>query len=218
MPFFRRSLPALALCLAIAGLAMIADSNVPATAGPRIVTDDSSAAAKPRRRTFVLQDGWGRTISDDDLIGHYLIVYFGYTFCPDVCPTSLLTMSGVLDRLGKDANRIVPLFISVDPRRDTPKKLREYTAMFDERIIGLTGEKALIDAAVEAYNVRYEIGEIDPDDPEGYTIDHSSSMAFVGPDGRVLTRFGHGLTAEEIATRIKAQFAKDPETPEGVGQ
>ena len=203
MTFFRM------LPLALLALVTCAGSSL---AGTRIVTDDAEATAPAHRRTFVLTDGWGRTISDDDLIGHYLMVYFGYTFCPDVCPTSLVTMAGVLDKLGKDADRIVPLFISVDPKRDTPKHLREYTAMFNERIIGLTGPKALIDAAVKAYNVRYEIVDVDPKDPDNYAIDHSSSIAFVGPDGRILTRFGYGLSDDEIVAQIRKIFADNPAT------
>ncbi|PLX37838.1 MAG: SCO family protein [Hyphomicrobiales bacterium] len=199
----------LLLILAVCIAAFAIDTS-PVRAGTEIVTDDSTAIAKPSRRTFVLTDGWGRTISDDDLIGHYLLVYFGYTFCPDVCPTSMITIAEVLDKLGDDASRIVPLFISVDPKRDTPKHLREYTSMFDERIIGLTGKKEFIDAAVDAYNVRYEIVEADPNDPDNYTIDHSSSVAFVAPDGRIITRFGHGLTTDEIVRRIKKTFVADP--------
>ncbi len=174
----------------------------PVRAGTEIITAGPEAKqerAKPRR--FLLTDTAGRAVTDQHFLGRYLLVYFGYTYCPDVCPTSLLTVSEVMEALGDRAASITPVFISVDPDRDTPEVLAEYASAFDERIVALTGPKAYVDAAVAAYNAYYKIVP-DPNSPEDYTVDHTASLAFVAPDGRLITRFGYGQTTEAIVERV----------------
>lgn len=184
----------------------------PVNAGTVVVHGSDDAATKDvnKRRKFVLIDSYGNAVTDQHLLGSFSLLFFGYTFCPDVCPTSLQTIAVVLDELGEDAAKVKPLFISVDPKRDTPQVLRDYVGLFDERIIPLTGPRAYIDAAIAAYNLKYKINEADPDDPENYLIDHSASIAFVGPDGALITRFGYGMTAEHIANRIREIIAATP--------
>ena len=117
----------------------------PAAAETVIVRETDTAAKKtPERRPFVLTNMYGQAMTDRDLLGSYALLFFGYTFCPDICPTSLQTISVVLEELGPDADKVKPLFISVDPKRDTPQVLRDYTSLFDKRIIGLTGPKPFI--------------------------------------------------------------------------
>jgi protein SCO1/2 len=156
---------------------------------------------------FALTDGAGRTVTDRDLRGHFLLVYFGYTFCPDVCPTTLNAVAGALDKLGKQADRLQPLFISVDPQRDTPQVMREYTASFSPRILGLTGSAAAIAKVAHEYRVYYadhRTGE----NPDRYTVDHSSLLYLMGPDGRFIAPIRSDATAADMATDIARHMAQ----------
>ncbi|MCW2306478.1 SCO family protein [Rhodobium gokarnense] len=196
----------------VAGAALLAAMAVlpaaPADAATVVVREADKTEAAPERRAFVMTDTKGRMFTDQDMLGSFALIYFGYTSCPDVCPTSLQTVAMALDELGDDADRLKAIFVSVDPERDTPEVMRQYISMFDERIIGLTGPKPFIDSMVAAYNVKYEIGEIDPERPKDYLVDHSASIAFVGPDGKLITRFGYGMTSEQIAERIRDIISK----------
>ena len=135
---------------------------------------------------FALVDGDGRTVTDRDFRGKYMLVYFGYTFCPDVCPTSLNTVSDALDRLGPKADKIQALFISVDPARDTPQVVKQYAAAFGPRIKGLTGSPAQIEIAGKAYRVYYKEHRTGTG-PGDYTMDHSSVLYLMGPDGAFIS-------------------------------
>lgn len=152
---------------------------------------------------FTLTDGAGHTVTDRDLRGRYLLVYFGYTFCPDVCPTTLTAVAGALDRLGKRAERLQPLFITVDPLRDTPKVVRDYAAAFSPRILGLTGTPEQIANVARAYRVYYarrRTGE----GPDDYTMDHSSILYLMGPQGQFIAP----IPADEPAERMAADIAR----------
>ncbi|MCC2112555.1 MAG: SCO family protein [Hyphomicrobiales bacterium] len=181
----------------------------PVRAETKIISAEPEAAAKtdgPRR--FLLTDTKGQAVTDQHFLGRYLLVYFGYTYCPDVCPTSLLTVSEVMKTLGDKASSVTPIFVSVDPDRDTPEVLADYVSAFDERIVALTGPKAYVDAAVAAYNAYYKIVP-NSDSPDDYSVDHTASLAFVAPDGRLITRFGYGQSAEAIVERIEAVMEAD---------
>jgi protein SCO1 len=134
---------------------------------------------------FALVDQDGRRVSDRDFAGVYRIVYFGYTHCPDVCPTDLATLGQALARFGKEdparAGRVQPLFITVDPERDTPAVLRQYVASFHPRLKGLTGSPAEIAAAAREYLASYRKGPIQPGG--GYAMGHSRQMLLMGPKG-----------------------------------
>ena len=132
----------------------------------------------------------------------YLLVFFGYTYCPDVCPTALNDMSEVLDELGASGNSIVPLFISVDPKRDTPEHLKSYVENFHPRFIGLTGTSAQIAAAAQSYKVRYIKMEDEDGDPETYYMGHSSKVFFVGPTGELLISFSGSTQPAEMKSKI----------------
>ncbi|MEZ5840925.1 MAG: SCO family protein [Hyphomicrobiales bacterium] len=172
-----------------------------ARAETKVVTE-APAAKDDVRRPFMLRDVRSRVLTDQDFLGNYLLVYFGYTHCPDVCPTSLLTISEVMKGLGEDAKGVVPIFISVDPDRDTPEHLLEYTSAFDDRIVALTGPQQFVDAAIASYNGYYKKVP-SKTEPADYTMDHTASIAFVDPAGKLITRFAYGATVEEIVARVR---------------
>lgn len=149
---------------------------------------------------FSLTSGAGRTVTDRDLRGKFLLVYFGYTFCPDVCPTTLTQVAGALDRLGKRGDRVQPVFITVDPQRDTPQVVADYAAAFSPRILGLTGTPEQIAAVTRAYRVYYAAGK--PDGSGSYSVDHSSILYLMGPDGDFIAPIRADAPAEQMATDI----------------
>lgn len=177
------------LCLPLVALA--ADNN-----------DTSVPSIVPR---YLLQDAKGRAVTAEDFAGRFQLITFGYTFCPDVCPTTLASMAEILGGLGHRAERLQVIFISIDPERDTPQVLKTYTAFFDDRILGLTASPALVRAATERFRVRYEkVSE--PGAMTGhYAMDHSTGMFLLGPDGAFMRKFPHGMPATE-ATKIIADF------------
>jgi protein SCO1/2 len=151
---------------------------------------------------FALLDHTGKTVTDEDFAGRWQLVFFGFTYCPDVCPTTLASVSAVLEELGDDADQIAPLFVTVDPERDTPAVLAEYLANFDPRIIGLTGSPEQIKAAAQAFRVYY--AKVDQDDlPDGYTLDHSAFLYLMDPDGDYAAHFSHQDEPAEIASTIR---------------
>lgn len=154
--------------------------------------------------SFELVDHTGRTVTDRDFHGTYLLMFFGYTFCPDVCPTTITTITNAMDILGPEgANRITPAFVSVDHERDTPASLGEYVAHFHPRFVGMTGTKDQISKIAKAYRVYYAKAEEAESDPEDYLIDHSAITYLVGPDGKFIRHFPYGIDPEIMADRIK---------------
>jgi protein SCO1/2 len=149
---------------------------------------------------YLLQDVNGRATTPEDFKGYFQLLSFGYTFCPDICPTTLTEMAAVLKDLGPYARRLRPIFISVDPERDTLKVLRDYTAFFDPRIIGMTGAPALVSRAATNFKVRYQKV---PKEGGNYAVDHSAGMYLLGPDGSFAKKFGYGTPHGEIAAEIR---------------
>lgn len=153
-----------------------------------------------------LLDQDGRRLSEAALAGRFRLVYFGYTYCPDMCPLGLHTMAEAIDRLPPEtAQRIQPIFVSVDPERDTPAVLKDYVAAFHPRLIGLTGTVEEIEAVKKAWRVYARKSE--EKRGEDYLVDHSTFTYLMGPDGRYLAHFGHGTTPEQMAERIAAIVA-----------
>lgn len=151
---------------------------------------------------FTLIDEAGKPITDKAFRGKYMLIFFGYTFCPDVCPTSLTLVAEALDALGKDAERVVPVFVSVDPDRDTPAHLKEYVKKFHPALRGLTGTKEQVAAAAKAFKVVYGKAEAQADDGN-YLMDHSALLYLMGPDGKFLSFFSHGTSGADMAKTIK---------------
>lgn len=156
---------------------------------------------------FVMQDADGALFTDQNLAGKFALLYFGYTGCPDICPTSLMTVAGTLKALGPVADAMVTLFVTVDPDRDDAALLSQYTAAFDERILALRGPKAFVDAMAKAYRVKYQFHYPDPADKTNYSVDHSAWIVFQGPDGRVIRRFPHTMDWEAMSAEIRAAMA-----------
>jgi len=150
---------------------------------------------------FTLTDHTGKRVTEQDFRGRFTLVFFGFTFCPDVCPSGLQVMAAAIDRLGPKGSRITPVFISVDPERDTPKQLAMYVRSFHPRLVGLTGSPAEIEAVTKAYRV-YVKKVPDPKSTAGFTIDHSSIIYVMGPDGVYRTHFTHTTDVRAMADRL----------------
>ncbi len=153
---------------------------------------------------FELVDQDGEPRSAADFRGRYMLVYFGYTYCPDICPTSLLSMTQALDLLAETdpeaARKVAPVFITVDPERDTVETMAAYASSFHEDLVALTGTAEQIAGAAKAYRVFYA----KYDDAGGdYLMDHTSLIYLMGPDGAYLSHFGHTAQAEEIAAGLR---------------
>lgn len=186
---FSTALTGLAVAIAMATTPAIADTT---TTGGR----------------FILQSHTGKIVTDQDFAGKFMLVYFGYTYCPDICPTSLQTITLALESIGDQAKLFQPLFISIDPDRDTPKVMAEYVSSFYPSMIGLTGTKVVIDSVTKKYRVRFaKVKEKNTkDDDQDYTVDHTSAVFLMGFDGRYLTRFSYNTTSEQMAAKLK-EFA-----------
>ncbi|MGB0747829.1 MAG: SCO family protein [Magnetospiraceae bacterium] len=184
-----------AVLLLLAGVAWVQISHF-----QRMNAQPTPASAADVGGSFTLTDHTGKRVTDVDYAGKYMLVYFGYTFCPDVCPTTLGTIADALDQMGDYADQITPIFISVDVKRDTPDVLAEYVDAFHPKLIGLTGSRAEIDAVVKAYKAYYSIE--DETDPEDYAVDHTAMTYLMDPRGRFVTVFSHGTPSETLATQI----------------
>lgn len=155
---------------------------------------------------FALVNEAGETVTDRDFLGRYRLMYFGYTYCPDICPTSLSTMAQALETLDPaKAEQIVPIFVTIDPVRDTPEVVGEYARAFHPSIIGLSGDAAQIAPVAEAFKVKYERVEAEGAGP--YLIDHTALTYFMAPTGQYLTYFAHGTPPETMAEGIDKAMA-----------
>jgi len=165
----------------------------------------------PPSGPFTLTDHTGKKVTDKDYRGKLMLILFGYTMCPDVCPTGLQTMSVVMDSLGKQADWVQPIFITIDPERDTPEVMKDYASAFHPRMIGLTGTPQQIASAAEGYRVYYHKikfpkGEGENKDDDDYSMGHTTSIYLVGTDGKGLAVFNFGMAAsavEEMVDRIR---------------
>ncbi len=153
---------------------------------------------------FDLVDQNGKPVASADLKGKWLLVYFGYTHCPDACPTALNDMALALDALGPKRGEVRPVFITVDPERDTPAVLKDYVAAFDAPILALTGTPEQVARAAKGYRVYYAKH---PEPDGGYSMDHSSVIYVMDPKGRFTASFTHQSTPEDIAERLKKLLA-----------
>ncbi len=215
---FKRLAAVLAVA-ALAGLALIVMRPEPPP--PRQTTP---AIGGP----FTLVNHLGQTVTDADFHGRFLLVFFGYTYCPDVCPTTLTTITDALGLLGADGDKVTPAFVSVDPERDTPEYLGEYLAYFHPRLVGLTGTPAQVAAAAGAYRVYYAKagqrgaaggsqadlptphahGEAGHGGEEDYIMDHTAVIYLMGPKGKYLAHFAHQTTPENMASGIRRHLER----------
>lgn len=150
---------------------------------------------------FELIDGAGRTVTDRAFLGKWTLVYFGFTRCPDVCPTALQNMASARDLLGPAASQVALVFITVDPERDTPEVVREYAEAFGPDVSALTGSAEAVTRAAKAYRV---YAAKSPTKDGDYTVDHTSIVYLMDPRGRFAANFTHETSPEGIATRLRA--------------
>ncbi|MBN9564718.1 MAG: SCO family protein [Alphaproteobacteria bacterium] len=151
---------------------------------------------------FNLIDQNRKIKTDKDLLGKYAVIYFGYTFCPDVCPMGMHSFSEALSRLPELQGRIQPVFISVDPQRDKPEEIKKFLKTFHPSFWGLTGEPAQIEQAKEAYKV-YAVQQKNEHGSEHYLIDHSSIFYVFSPDGSFVGHFTHATSVDEMVQKLK---------------
>jgi len=164
---------------------------------------NSAAISKPTGAPFTLNSHKGK-VSLSDFEGKLALVYFGYTWCPDICPTSMLFMAKAVNYLPENLkNQLQPIFISVDPQRDSPERLADYVDFFEAGIIGLTGEEAYLAELAKQYGAFYRYVEIDS--AMGYAVDHTSDFYLVNSSGKLLATLPHSISGEELqAVLIKA--------------
>jgi len=155
---------------------------------------------------FTLTDQNGNTRHAADFRGKLMLVYFGYTYCPDACPTALQDMSQALDQLGEKGSQVTPIFITVDPDRDTPAQMKLYAENFHPSLVALSGSKEQVAAAARAYRVYYQKGKPSKPGADDYLMDHTSYIYLMGRDGRYISHFAPGVTAAEMATAIAAHL------------
>jgi protein SCO1/2 len=149
---------------------------------------------------FSLTDQNGRTVTEQNLKGKPFLVFFGFTHCPDICPTTMFEISEIMKKLGPAGDRVGAVFITVDPERDTPAALKDYVSSFDPRIVALTGTPEEIAAVAKAYRAIYRKV---PLKDGGYTMDHTAIVYLMGKDGRFITPFSLKRTAEASAAELR---------------
>ena len=183
------------------------DPTAPATTGKPITGKPASARPAAIVTRFSLTDHHGARVTEKSYEGRWKLVFFGFTHCPDVCPTALDGVAQVLEKLGPLNRRLVPLFISVDPERDTPKALATYVDAFDSRIVGLTGTTEEVAQAAKSFKVYYARVP-NRDAPDQYTVNHSAFLYLMAPDGRYVSHFRHKDSPDHIAAAIKKELQK----------
>jgi len=203
-------LSALALTAVVAVGAVWYSGDVRSRSGAE--TQDS--AASDFGGSFSLTDQYGKRRTDLDFRKKYMLIFFGYTYCPDVCPTTLAIEAEALDKIGARASQIVPIFVTVDPKRDTPDKLKAYLSSFDAKppsarlnFVGLTGNDDEIAQAANAYRVYYRAhidGRIQNAD---YSIDHTGNVYLMDPDGKFVAYYSQGILPDELAADLMAKIS-----------
>lgn len=152
---------------------------------------------------FTLTDQTGATVTDKTYDGSYRLIYFGYTFCPDACPTELGVMAQAIDALGSAGGKVLPIFITIDPARDTAQQLAGYVPLFDKRLVGLTGTPEQIAAVAKEYKVYYAKADQPGVDTKSYGMNHSSFVYLMDPAGKFLTVFSSDTDSDKMAAEIR---------------
>ncbi|HBH36201.1 MAG TPA: hypothetical protein DDW45_07540 [Gammaproteobacteria bacterium] len=165
---------------------------------------DERRFSEKLRPGYVLMNQYGQTVTHEDFPGQFQLINFGYTFCPDICPTTLSTVGYVMELLGDDALQVQPIFISVDPQRDTPEVLKRYTAYFYPRLLGLSGSPEMTRRIADKFRAQYEKVPAKDGDPQRYSMDHTASLYLLGRNGEFITKFAFGMSPEEIAERLRS--------------
>jgi protein SCO1/2 len=181
---------------ALSGAALLVVTN--SGPAPMVQTSGKALIGGP----FTLVDQAGKTVTDQDFRGRYMLVFFGFTHCPDICPAELQVMSAALDELGPKADQVVPVFITLDPERDTQAAMAAYVKNFSPRFVGLTGSPEAIAAAAKGYRVAYSKFQQDKSTSD-YSIDHSALVYLMGKDGEYITHFAYGTPASKMTETLR---------------
>ena len=169
--------------------------------GPKVETTGTALIGGP----FTLVDQNGKTVTDRDFRGKYMLIFFGFTHCPDICPAELQVMSAALDALGSKADEVVPVFVTLDPERDTPEAVGAYVKNFGKNFVGLTGSPTAIANAAKTYRVTYSKLEYKGKDGNyGYSIDHSALVYLMDKDGQYLINFTYGTPAAKMTETMRS--------------
>jgi len=195
-------IPYLLLVAALAGGLLWHESeNVPGL-GRSVVTGQADIGGP-----FRLIDQTGKSVSQADFRGRAMLIYFGYSFCPDVCPTTLGVMAQALEKLGPErARRVVPIFITIDPARDTPKVLGEYMQAFGPSFVGLTGSEAAIKDVEKKYRVYAVKKPLDSAKGGAYGMDHSSVLYLMGANGRLISFYDEAISPDDLAKELRQKL------------
>ena len=193
----------LALAAALLVAAPLAHSQSERSAGE--LMDAVMWAKEPIGGPFALIDHTGKPRTDTEFRGKLMLVYFGFTLCPDVCPTDLMAMGQAIDKLGAAGDAVQPLFVTVDPERDTPTHLADYVPSFHPRLIGLTGDAAQIRDAARAYRVYY--AKVDLGAGAEYTVDHSGFIYLMDRNSKYLGFFPPGTPVDRMAAVLKTHLS-----------
>jgi len=195
---------ALGLTAVVAIIIAVVFMNIPDNSAVTVLNQTKTSSSSVNiGGEFTLTDSRGKSVTDKDYRGKYMLVFFGYTFCPDVCPTALQTISDTMDLMGPIAKKIQPLFVTVDPARDTVDVLNRYVKNFHPAIIGLTGTDRQIANIAKIYGVFYA-KSIEPGaEDDDYAMAHSAIVYLMGPDGKYLANFRHETPPDEMAARLK---------------
>lgn len=170
--------------------------NTPQAPQPQLVSGKALIGGP-----FALTDHNGKRVTDKDFGGKHKLVFFGYTYCPDICPAELQVMSAAMDNLGDKAKDVTPVFITVDPERDTVEQMKSYVENFHPSLVGLTGSPEEIRKAAKAYRVYYK--KTHSESASDYLVDHSSIVYLMSPDGEYLAHFAYGTGPEKMAEGIR---------------
>lgn len=188
---------------AVAGVALLALIWVLLWSDYRADRQTTNAAAF--RAEFELTDQTDSVRTNDDFSGRWMLVFFGFTNCPDICPTTLSEVAAVMDGLGRDADKVQPIFISIDPERDTPAALAEYVPLFHPSILGLTGTPEQIAKTSDTFPIFFDRIE-DAAAPDGYTMGHTSHLFLFDTQAGFADSWSYGTPAEEILTDLKERI------------
>lgn len=181
---------------AVAGAAVLALTGN--GSGRAVATSGKALIGGP----FTLIDQNGKTVTDQDFRGRFMLVFFGFTHCPDVCPAELQVISQSLETLGPKAEEVVPIFITLDPERDTQATMSAYVKNFGSRFVGLTGSPEAVAAAAKAYRIAYSKFQEDPASSD-YSIDHSALVYLMGKDGEYVTHFPYGTPPDQMTEALR---------------
>lgn len=198
-----------AVALATAGMLFVMGPAPPTfkfTSGPAVVGKAIRTGKADIGGPFTLVSTSGEQVSDQSYRGKWLLIFFGFTYCPDACPTSLYNMSVSLEKLAGYSNKIQPLFITVDPERDTREVMKDYLTSFDPRFVGLTGTRAQIDSVVKAYRVYAERQQ--PEGDKNYLVAHSAYVYLMDPRGTFVNVIQGSTSGDEMAAWILKEIAE----------